>query len=52
MAAGELRAAVRERDGVAVIDLVGDVNASTASTFALAIFFGIFALIRGKRYSR
>ena len=28
MAAGELRAAVRERDGVAVIDLVGDVNAS------------------------
>src|SRR3954451_24468897 len=28
MATSELRAAVRERDGVAVIDLVGDVNAS------------------------
>ena len=28
MATSELRAAVREREGVAVIDLVGDVNAS------------------------
>jgi anti-anti-sigma factor len=28
MATGELQAAVREHDGVAVIDLMGDVNAS------------------------
>src|SRR5438046_1202647 len=45
MATSELRAAVRERDGVAVIDLVGDVNASAGDAYGRANDPGIRAII-------